>query len=118
MLLLTMVTTSCTLNKYIMIYTVLYCHCDCDRYYTCNLDGIQLYMVLDGHNGSRACEFALKRIPSLLLQYNMGDNGENAAEALKHTFVNTEKHFFMMLDPSITRKMGLQMQIQVMKGGR
>ena len=50
----------------------------CDRYYTCSLDGIQLYLVLDGHNGSRACEFALKRMPSLLLQYDMGGSGEKA----------------------------------------
>ena len=85
----------------------------CNRYFTCKLDGVQLYMVLDGHHGSRACDFAQKRIPSLLLRYNMGENGEKAAEALKYAFVNTEKHFFMMLDPSITRKMGLQIEIQV-----
>ena len=74
---------------------------------------VQLYMVLDGHNGSRACDFAIKRIPSLLLQRNMGDNGERAAEVLRYAFENTEKNFFMMLDPSITRKMGLQMEMQV-----
>ena len=39
--------------------------------------------------------------------------GRRPAEALKHTFENTEKHFFMMLDHSITQKMGLQMQMQV-----
>lgn len=88
----------------------------CNRYFTCKLDGVQLYMVLDGHHGSRACDFAQKRIPSLLLRYNMGENGEKAAEALKYAFVNTEKHFFMMLDPSITRKMGLQIEIQVSCG--
>ena len=83
------------------------------RYYTCKLESIQLYAVLDGHNGSRACTFAQKHIPSLLLTCNMGENGEKAGEALKYTFENTEKHFFMMLDPSITRKMGLQMELQV-----
>ena len=88
-----------------------------DRFYTCKFEGIQLYMVLDGHHGSRACEFAQKRIPSVLLRYNMGESGERAAEALKHAFENTEKHFFMMLDPSITRKMGLQMDLQVGVGG-
>jgi serine/threonine protein phosphatase PrpC len=84
-----------------------------DRYYTCKFEGVQLYMVLDGHHGSRACEFAMKRIPSLLLRYNMGESGEKAAEALKYAFENTEKNFFMMLDPSITRKMGLQLEMQV-----
>ena len=70
-------------------------------------------MVLDGHNGSRACDFARKRIPSILLQTDMGENGERAAEVLRYTFQNTEEKFFMMLDPSITRKMGLQMEMQV-----
>lgn len=89
------------------------CNTIYDRYYTCKLDMVQLYMVLDGHNGSRACDFAIKKIPSLLLQRNMGDNGERAAEVLRYAFENTEKNFFMMLDPSITRKMGLQMEMQV-----
>ena len=83
------------------------------RYYTCKLDGVQLYLLLDGHNGSRACDFARRRIPSLLLQRNMGEGGERAAEALQYTFENAEKQFFMMLDPSITQKMSLQIEIQV-----
>ena len=91
-----------------MYFLIVFC-----RSYTCRLDNVQLYLVLDGHYGSRACDYALKHIPSLLLRYHMGEKGEKAAEALKYVFENTEKHFFMMLDPSITRKMGLQMEIQV-----
>ena len=70
-------------------------------------------MVLDGHNGCRACEFARKCIPSVLLQRDLGESGERAAESLRYTFARTEEKFFMMLDPSITRKMGLQMEMQV-----
>lgn len=72
-----------------------------------------MYLVLDGHNGSRACEFAKKKIPSILLQRDVGANGERAAEALRHTFNQTERDFFLMLDQYITRKMVLQMEMQV-----
>ena len=74
-------------------------------------------MVLDGHDGSRACEFAQKHLPSMLCRSAMGDNGEHVMAALRLAFKDTEEQFFVALDHLILQKLAIQDQIQVRLGG-
>ena len=84
------------------------------RYYTCNFqDKVQLYMVLDGHDGVRACEFVQKHLPNVLLRCDLGSGGEAVKEALMVAFRNTEREFFKRIDPHIARKITLQIEISV-----
>ncbi len=69
-------------------------------------------MVLDGHDGIRACEFAQKHLPSVLLQSDIRDE-HSLLTALKRAFYLTEREFFMGIDPYITRRMTLQLEIDV-----
>ena len=88
-------------------------NCPC-RFYTCNFqERIQLYIVLDGHDGTKACEFAQKHLPSVLLQSELEGGTEVVGRALRHAFLHTEREFFLRIDPQITRKITLQIEIQV-----
>ena len=88
-------------------------NCTC-RYYTCHFQQrIQLYMVLDGHDGTKACEFAQKHLPCVLLQSELEGGTEMVGRALRHAFMHTEREFFLGIDPQITRKITLQIEIQV-----
>ena len=89
----------------------MYTYC---RFYTCNYQGkIQLYIVLDGHDGTRACEFAQKHLPSVLLSSELDGGVETVGRAMRWAFLNTEREFFRGIDPHITRKITLQIEIQV-----
>lgn len=70
-------------------------------------------MVLDGHDGSRAVKFALTHIPHLLLQSELMGGDRQVLDALKRAIVNTEREFFIGVDPYITRKVTLQFEIEV-----
>lgn len=88
------------------------------RYYTCIYqDMIQLYMVLDGHDGSKAVKFAMSHIPHFLLQSELVGGGDKMVmDALRRAIVKTEREFFIGVDPYITRKVTLQFEIEVSKG--
>ena len=71
-------------------------------------------MVLDGHDGIRACEFAQKHLPSVLLRCDINERDENTIiTAVKSAFMRTERDFFVRIDPQITRKLTLQIEINV-----
>lgn len=89
------------------------------RYYTCIYqDSIQLYMVLDGHDGSRAVKFAQSHIPHILLQSELVGGDRRVMDALKNAIVHTEREFFIGVDPYITRKVTLQYEIEVRTGSK
>ncbi len=69
-------------------------------------------MVLDGHDGVRACEFTQKHLPSVLLQSEIRDE-HSIRTALQRAFYLTEMEFFVRIDPHITRRMTLQLEIDV-----
>lgn len=84
------------------------------RYYTCFFqDSIQLYMVLDGHDGTKAVDFAQPRIPHHLLQQDFSRGERVVMEAFRRAIVNTDRDFFLRIDGHITRKLTLQMEIEV-----
>ena len=90
-------------------------NCTC-RHYTCHYQHrIQLYMVLDGHDGTRACDLAQKHIPSVLLRSSSELEGgrEMVGRALRYAFMHTEREFFLGIDSQITRKITLQVEIKV-----
>ena len=73
---------------------------------------LQVYMVLDGHDGLRACEFARKHLPTAFLK-NVIHNESSLLESLRKAFFSTEREFFAHIDPHITRKRTLQFEIDV-----
>lgn len=84
------------------------------RCYTCHFqDRIQLYMVLDGHDGTKAVEFARRYIPHVLLQRNISGEEKEVKEALRTAFLRTEQTFFSRIDSYITRMISLQNEIDV-----
>lgn len=68
--------------------------------------------MLDGHDGVKACEFAQKHLASVFLEDNI-HNDSTLTQALKRAFYLTEREFFVRIDPHITRKMTLQLEIDV-----
>ena len=70
-------------------------------------------MVLDGHDGSKACEFTQKHIPSVLLRSELEGGHEVVERAVRTAFLDSEKQFFLGIDPHITRKITLQIEISV-----
>lgn len=69
-------------------------------------------MVLDGHDGTNAVEFARTEIPRLLLEQKILEAGA-VLEALKETILKTEQNFFTRIDCHITRMISLQIEIEV-----
>ncbi len=84
-----------------------------DRHFALKGDKFITWCVFDGHNGSRAAEFAynylLKRLcqPSWMSTVKQADIGE----ALKDMFMDTEKEFFDKMKDHIERKKELQSKI-------
>ena len=70
-------------------------------------------MVLDGHDGTKACDFAQKHLPSVLLSSELDGGMEVVGRAMRNAFLSTEREFFLGIDPHITRKITLQIEIQV-----
>ena len=70
-------------------------------------------MVLDGHDGSKACDFVQKYLPSVLLRSEFDGPEEMALKAVRYAFQNTEREFFLKIDPHITRKITLQIEMNV-----
>ncbi len=84
------------------------------RCYTCIYqNSIQLYMVLDGHDGVRAVNFSQGFIPHLLLHSELVGGDQVVMKALRSAIVRTEREFFIGIDPYITRKVTLQLEIEV-----
>ena len=118
---LSQLTFICSLSLFPSLYTFsplsvfLYrpLHLPLSRYYTCTYqDKIQLYMVLDGHDGTRACDFVQKHLPYSVLRSDL--ERDNISTALTMAFKNTEREFFIGIDPHITRRLTLVIEIQVL----
>ena len=70
-------------------------------------------MVLDGHDGVKAVDFAKPHIPHVLLHQDLSGGDKGVLDALRLAIVNTEQEFFLRIDGHITRKLTLQMEIEV-----
>ena len=70
-------------------------------------------MVLDGHDGSRAVNFAHTNIPHFLLRSELTGGDMRVMDALRYAIIKTETEFFIGVDPHITRKVTLQFEIEV-----
>ena len=70
-------------------------------------------MVLDGHDGTKACDFAQKHLPSVLLSSELDGGMEVVGRAMRNAFLSTEREFFLGIEPHITRKITLQIEIEV-----
>lgn len=68
-------------------------------------------MVLDGHDGTRACDFVQKHLPHSVLRCDL-ERGDIHTELIK-AFRSTEREFFIGIDPHITRRLTLVIEIQV-----
>ncbi len=70
-------------------------------------------MVLDGHDGEKAADFARLHIPGKLLAERMVGGPEEVCQRIHQAFRETEMQFFMALDDALTRKLSLQSEISV-----
>jgi len=74
---------------------------------------LSLYGIFDGHDGSKAAEFAMVRIPAELLlgQLEGRQSDVEVQEALIQAFVAVEKGFFDSIDDLLAEKTTLQMEL-------
>lgn len=70
-------------------------------------------MVLDGHDGLKAVKFAQTFIPHVLLQSELVGGEGRVMDAIRRAIVKTEQEFFIGIDPHITRKVTLQLEMEV-----
>lgn len=70
-------------------------------------------MVLDGHDGTKAVNFARTRIPHHLLKRDLSGRGGQVRDAVRSAIVKTESEFFLGIDGHLTRLLTLQMEIGV-----
>lgn len=84
-----------------------------DRHFHFCLDGTGLYGIFDGHDGSRASDFAAQRFPAELIlgQLEESMTGEQVRSALRQAFITVEKGFFQSIDDALAEKTTLQLQI-------
>lgn len=83
------------------------------RSYMCMHEGKQLLMVLDGHDGTRAVKFAYTNLPHLLLSCDMDGGEDRTMQIMRNAILATERNFFVGIDHYITRKVTLQIEIEV-----
>lgn len=85
-----------------------------DRWYSGEHHGVQLCMVLDGHDGEMAADFACKALAEKLLHGDLHDTGDSAVKsALKRAFLDTETDFFVSVDDAVIRRQTLVEEINV-----
>ena len=71
-------------------------------------------MVLDGHDGEGAADFACKQLAGMLLQSNLEEGGEAAVrETLNRAFLDTETRFFVQIDDAVIRRQTLMEEMSV-----
>ena len=74
---------------------------------------VELCMVLDGHDGDKAADFARLHIPGKLLAEGIRGGPEEVIRRINSAFKETEMQFFMAMDDALTRKLSLQSEINV-----
>lgn len=84
-----------------------------DRNFHFNVDDKYLYGVFDGHDGTRASDFTVQRLPAELLlgQLTVTMNDEQIKGAIRQAFIAVEKGFFQSLDDALAEKWELQLQL-------
>ncbi|XP_060560245.1 TGF-beta-activated kinase 1 and MAP3K7-binding protein 1-like [Ruditapes philippinarum] len=84
-----------------------------DKNFHFSQDGVCLYGVFDGHDGSRASNFAAQRMPAELLlgQLSGKTTDEEIKEVLYQAFVEVEKSFFESIDEQLVARTTLQLQL-------
>lgn len=80
------------------------------RYYTGRNGNIQLCMVLDGHHGESAAEFAVMNLAGKILSES---HIEDPKELLERVFHKTEDSFFLGMDDPIGRRLALKSELSV-----
>jgi len=70
-------------------------------------------MVLDGHEGSKAVKFVHTHLPHFLLKSDFGRDKARIMDVINSSVLKTETEFFISIDPYITRKVTLQIEIEV-----
>jgi len=70
-------------------------------------------MVLDGHEGSKAVKFVQTYLPHVLLNKELSSYDQTTIEDISSAILATETQFFVSIDPYITRKVTLQIEIEV-----
>ena len=86
------------------------------RVYHCSNNGAELYMVLDGHDGTNACDFVKEFLPDDLFNRLGGISSsrpEEVRRAIHDSFLETEKKYFLSLDHILTQKLTLQFELGV-----
>lgn len=76
-------------------------------------DPVYLYGVFDGHDGSRASDFAAQRMPAeLLLGQLVGCHTDSdVKDVLRQAFVSVEKGFFETIDDVLAERTNLRLQL-------
>lgn len=84
-----------------------------DRSFHFNVDDTYLYGVFDGHDGPRASDFTVQRLPAELLlgQLTANMSDEQIKAVLRQAFIAVEKGFFQSLDDALAEKTELQLQM-------
>ena len=71
-------------------------------------------MVLDGHDGETAADFACQHLASSLLHGIRQDCGmDEVKRALQKAFIDTETQFFVKIDDAVIRKQTLMEEMSV-----
>ena len=72
-------------------------------------------MVLDGHEGARAVKFVHTHLPHFIFNSDFGSDSSSSRvmDAINSSVLKTETEFFISIDPYITRKVTLQIEIEV-----
>lgn len=84
-----------------------------DKNFHFSQDGVCLYGVFDGHDGSRASNFAAQRMPAELLLGQLAGKttDEEIKEVLYQAFIAVEKSFFESIDEQLAARTTLQLQL-------
>lgn len=84
-----------------------------DRCFHFKVDDKYLYGLFDGHDGTRASNFAAQRIPAELLlgQLNGKTSDAEIRDTLEQAFVAVEKGFFQSIDDLLAVKANLQLEL-------
>ena len=71
-------------------------------------------MVLDGHDGENAVEYAQMNIAGHLLSREIVGGPKEVADTIRRAFIETEQNFFLMMDDPIGRRLALKAEISVL----
>lgn len=84
-----------------------------DRCFHFKVDDKYLYGLFDGHDGTRASNFAAQRIPAELLlgQLSRKNTDTDLRDTLEQAFFAVEKGFFQSIDDLLAAKANLQLEL-------